>query len=856
MKMHPISCFCASALALAPSIRHPLSAAEVFQVTHETRSELPSGKEADGMVGDWIIRNDLVTAVIGQTSQWRDANQMVEGVQGAVIDFTTRADNNDQLVVLYPQGYRPTGVSANRAGIMRSGGATAELIVVRDPTDKEPYRSSTTYSLSDGNSWLHIRTTHENTSGHTVSLAVHDWLRLDNDIACQQAQGDQDVIGMASPWFHAAYGLSGSDGRAQRAKQDLDHKNLRSIGTLVHYPSVNPRQQPTLALEPGGKIEIERNLFVARDLAGVQFAAASAHGRKADPVLVTVKEADGAPIQDAMAAVCQEGKLASTSLSDRNGRLAFPLADGEYKLIVEQAGRADFQQPLIIEHGVPRGEATLRLPPQSLVSLDISEAGTGERMPVKIEFRGRNGTPNPNLGPPKRANGAGSLFFSARGDDTFPAPAGEYDVHVSRGPEYEAVVRPVSIPVGGTVRLSVQLHREYSTPHWIIADLHNHSTGSGDSAVEFSGRVLNLAGSGIEFAPATEHNRISTYSPTIEALGIRQYIASAASMELSGRPGPGSINHQIAFPLEIHEDQQGFGAPRTDANPFVQMTRLFELDHRSPKLMQQNHPDIGWLYFDRDRDGALDGGFGTRPITDVMEIRETIHSLLADTAPGAKGRRSRAFHWLQMLNQGDRIFGTANTDAHTVGHASGSIFNFIHVQNDDIARLDPWDVARAAKQGHIVMSNGPFLDVSIDGAIPGDSITMPGGRILLKVRVLQASWAHIDRVQILVNGRQVPDGNLTRQRNTKDFLDGVIQFDRAIPLTLSQDAHIIVIATGETATVGRVLGGQFAKLHPIAVSNPIFVDVDGNGFSPSRDLLDAPLPDGKPRPGGRKTEDD
>lgn len=844
------------ATGLAASVCPSLRAAEVFQATRENKSALPAGKEADGMIGDWLIRNDLVVAVIGQTSAWRDANQMVEGVQGAVIDFTTRADNNDQLVVLYPQGYRPTGVSANRAEARQTGGKTAELRVVRDPTDSEPYRSTTIYTLNDGEPFLRIRTVHENTSDKPVDVAVHDWLRLDNDIACHQGQDDQAVIGMTSPWFHAAYGLSAADGRTQRARQNLDRKNLRTIGTWVHYPAINPEQKATLPLAPGARIEFTRRFFVARDFAGVQIAAARALGRDPSPVRLQVVETDGKPVRDARASFFRGGDLATAALSDSQGQLTFTLPDGEYELVIEQTGRADFKQTLSLVQGAPRNSAPLRLPPQSFVTLDISESGTGARLPVKIEFRARKGTEKPDLGPLKRANGAGSLFFSARGDDTFPAPAGDYEVHVSRGPEYAVEVKPLAIPTGGGVTLTARLRREFSTPHWIVADFHNHSTGSGDSGVEFAGRVLNLAGSGIEFAPATEHNRISTYTPTIESLGIGRYIASAPSVELSGRPGPGSTNHQIAFPLEIHDDQQGYGAPRTDKNPLVQMTRLYELDRRSPKLMQHNHPDIGWLYFDRDRDGVLDGGYGTRSITDVMEIREELHSLLADTTPGATGLKGRAFHWLQMLNQGDRIYGTANTDAHTVGHASGSIFNYVRVDNDDISRLDPWDVARAAKKGHIVMSNGPFLDVALGTALTGDSIAVPGGRVTLKIKVLQASWSRIDRVQILANGRQLPEGNFTRAKNPDFFGAGPVQFDREVRLVLPADAHLIVVATGENETVGRIFGGQFAKLQPLAVSNPIFVDVDGGGFTPSKDLLDAPLPDGRPQPGRRKSSEE
>ena len=43
-------------------------------------------------------------------------------------------------------------------------------------------------------------------------------------------------------------------------------------------------------------------------------------------------------------------------------------------------------------------------------------------------------------------------------------------------------------------------------------------------------------------------------------------------------------------------------------------------------------------------------------------------------------------------------------------------------------------------------------------------------------------------------------------------------------------------------TLERVMGQRFGTRPPIAVSNPIFVDVDGNGFQPNGDELGLPLP--------------
>jgi hypothetical protein len=59
---------------------------------------------------------------------------------------------------------------------------------------------------------------------------------------------------------------------------------------------------------------------------------------------------------------------------------------------------------------------------------------------------------------------------------------------------------------------------------------------------------------------------------------------------------------------------------------------------------------------------------------------------------------------------------------------------------------------------------------------------------------------------------------------------------------LTTDTHIIVAAAAEKSTLGPVMGPDHAKDMPIAISNPIFVDVDGKGFKANGDTLGAPLP--------------
>src|SRR5262249_9622728 len=91
-------CFAAGLVHAAP---------EAFEVGVVQKDQLPGGKEADGIIGDFIIRNDKIEAVISGNLPLRRANMSTfygtEGITpGCVYDLTLRGANNDQLTVFCP----------------------------------------------------------------------------------------------------------------------------------------------------------------------------------------------------------------------------------------------------------------------------------------------------------------------------------------------------------------------------------------------------------------------------------------------------------------------------------------------------------------------------------------------------------------------------------------------------------------------------------------------------------------------------------------------------------------------------------------------------------------------------------
>jgi hypothetical protein len=557
-------------------------------------------------------------------------------------------------------------------------------------------------------------------------------------------------------------------------------------------------------------------------------------GVKSVPLTVSVVDPESRPVAGADVMLLQGLREVSAGTSDASGRVRFSTLGGRHTVEVSQIGRLKRVSSV---DPATEPAVSVQVGPLSKVSFDVGD-GAGRSIPCKVQFVPVEETPPLNLGPKQRANGCANLYFSPTGRFDVPLPPGKYYVLVSHGPEYDAATRSVALKEGETVRVKAELPHVVDSSGWISADFHNHSTESGDNTTETESRLICLAAEGVEFAASTEHNRIMSYKGRLKALGLDRLVATSDGIELTASPLP--IMHHNAFPLAEKPHTQDGGGPITGPTPLAQIRRLFDHDAGAEKLVQQNHPDIGWLFYDADGDGVPDLGFGTYKFTHVIEAwAPGILDLKPYRSVGPEVRNNVIFNWLQLLNQGFRIPGVANTDAHYCVHESGHIRNYVKSPTDDPAEIREFDVVRESKKGHLVMTNGPFLDVSLNGALPGDDVRLEGPGTL-KVRVECPNWLDVDRVQVLLNGRPDPSLNFTRSANPAMFRRGPVIFKEEIRLELKSDAHVIVVAVGEHSTTGPVMGQSIEA--PCAVSNPIFVDADGGGFTPNKDTLDAPLP--------------
>lgn len=795
---------------------------------------VPAGKEVDAIYGDIALENKFASAVIAQPISSRNANMTVRDVGGCVIDFTDATHESDQLGAFYP-GRKMFPFSKFSVGDNFVSVASAE-------NDSRP-RCEVRYQLHASQPILEITTTWTNTTADNWPVSLTDEMRIDggNEDMRRSLNGDHDLVYVNDVYWQQAYGVRAAGYRIRSE----DNGRL----CVLTYEPVDGK---SVELKPGESFEFKRELIVARNLADVYSIADATSGIKDYPYTIRVVDSNDKVIGDAKLQINRDGQLRGIVQTDANGQVMVNLPAGEFEINAHVAGLDILPGKNTIDVSPDKkSEARLVADKYSpgILKTRITD-DNGQAIPAKVEFIGSHETPTPNWGPDSAEHFVRNLAYTEDGEFDVNLQSGEYNLIVSHGPEFDALFTRVKIEPGTTSELNAALKHAVQTPGWVSSDFHSHSSPSGDNTASQLGRVLNLAAEQIEFAPCTEHNRISTYSEHLAALGLEPFMGTVSGMELTGKPLP--LNHQNVFPLKRVPRTQDGGGPLTDADPEMQIERATLWDDRSEKLVQQNHPDIGWLFFDKNGDGSPDGGFRSSfRLMDVVEVHPIDPILSLTPFQITDGRASGnmpLFNWLQLLNQGYRIYGVVNTDAHYNFHGSGWLRNWIQSSTDDPAKIDPLDIVHAAEQGRLVMSNGPFLEASFlangsdQSVVSGQDLVSQDGKISVHVRVQCPNWFDIDRVFLLINGNVDDNFMFSRASNPDMFADGVVKFDQSLELNLKQDSHIIVVTGNRQQKLGDVMGPSAGDQYPAALSNPVFVDVGGDGFVPNKDTLGQPLP--------------
>ncbi len=633
-----------------------------------------------------------------------------------------------------------------------------------------------------------------------AALSVGDRLRLHGPRAFVPGAGY-----VAPTWYERLAPWVGQEGRRVSYALSFD-AGAAEIGARFERTAATEivALDAPRALEAGRTLRWRRRLWLAEGgLERVAGAAWRAAGVATVDAEVRIRGGDG---ERSVVVEAPTGPVLTARLPS-SGALALPLPHGRYRVVLRAPGGRDAAELTVGAAGATL-DRELLAPVAGRLSVRVHD-GAGKPLPARVMLRGVNGTPNPDLGSDERAAGMENVAYTVTGALELELPPGSYHALATHGPEFTLADATFEVSERQGVVLRPTLTRVVDKSGWVACDLHLHAAPSFDSRVPLEDRITALVAEGVDFAVATDHNHVTDYAPTIDALALGSVLASAAGVEITTQ----TWGHFNAYPLP----------PGTPAPAWLAATpsEIFQAVRgvSADAVIQVNHPRMGTMgYFNRT---GLDPatGLGTAaeydPSFDAIELFNGLELGKMDQVEGLLEE------WFHLLASGHRYTAVGSSDSHRlVHHWAGYPRTYVAVPMESSAPLVQ-AVAASIRAGRAMVTNGPFLDVTVDGASPGATVSAPSGVVKLAVNVHAPPWIAVDTLELVTSGQ--------RSALVGEVGEGSLRLAYRGEVRLARDGWIVVVARGK-GTLDAVLPGSGAT--PLAFTNPIFVDVDDAGSAP------------------------
>jgi hypothetical protein len=283
-----------------------------------------------------------------------------------------------------------------------------------------------------------------------------------------------------------------------------------------------------------------------------------------------------------------------------------------------------------------------------------------------------------------------------------------------------------------------------------------------------------------------------------------------------GEPGNGAID------LQFYEDN----------TPIIRESR-----RRDPKaLIQVNHPrrrGYGYFtYYQLDPETAATALKGLDTSFDLLEVMN------GPFFSRDKSRNSQVIaDWFHLLNRGYFFPITGSSDSHGIDkNEPGYARTYVFYKGKKGNKLDTSALIQAMKKGQSFVSTGPIIEFSVNNtSIPGSTIIVDERKLDVGIKIQSAPWVSVDEVRVIVNGERKITLPIKAPR------EQILKFQGKISLNLERDSYIAIEVFGNETLFPVVqrrlrIDGYRRSPLPYALTNPIFVDVDGNG------RFDSPLP--------------
>jgi hypothetical protein len=507
-----------------------------------------------------------------------------------------------------------------------------------------------------------------------------------------------------------------------------------------------------------------------------------------------------------------------SSTPDDEGNLTLHLPDGQYDLTITLPGADD---KVVSGVAVSEGGAntfTAETNPAGMLHVTIMD-GEGNMVPGGIILQVGHDAPLNQDGLFQAING---------GDRRFPVHAGAYTIVAMKGFDFSIASANVTVTTSEISDITLLIHKVINTPDQLTMTTHDHSEYAIDATGNLNDRVHNALACGIEFPMLTDHDYFSNLQPFIEEEGQASLLKSSVGIEISplGFHSIGlNCKNPPAYPtynsIGFGEyDDEGLMTTKYTPNQLFDMARN---DHQC-QYVGVAHPWEGSAMFNYIGMEPGDDPADTADMLDMAKVNG-LEILNSDNDWNNLAGGYLA-GWFTLLNYGYNVWAVGGSDQDEYVINFGYPLNLVEAGTDSAADVVVDDLFNNLNAGHSFVYAGPYVTVDIAGKSYGDTVDlsvideMPTGDIVVQA----PAWMNVEFVRVFANGEMIADNVVpARIEGSVTVFSGTIPID-----TFVTDTYIVVVA-GSSSFESRMPG--YGR-PPLSVTNPIFIDVDGDGWEP------------------------
>ena len=470
-----------------------------------------------------------------------------------------------------------------------------------------------------------------------------------------------------------------------------------------------------------------------------------------------------------------------------------------------EAGEEPVTGAMVAPGAEPRATVALWREPTlyttSRLAVEIRDAETGERTPVRIRFTHANGAIAPlpeaaigvQYGPNDRASGYEFLpdsSFYVDGEFASRLRPGEYRLSVMKGYEYLEQEHTIVLEPGEEIARSLPLERWIDMPErgWYSADDHIHLRRSPRE----NPLILKwVAAEDIHVGALLQMGDFWTTYFAQYAWGKDGVYQFEDYMLTSGQEEPRTheIGHTISLAADDFIRYQG---------EYYHYDRVFDRVHELGGVSGYAHQGV--LFY------------GYRGLTlDVLREKVDFIELLQFCATDGPLHLDHYYHFLDL---GFELTALAGSDFPWCGRGPGwnsriGDARFYTYLGDDFS-FESW--RQSLHAGHTFVISGPALEFSVNGKIPGDRLDVAVGSTL---QISARAFGHPDQVplaklEIVAHGEVIATATAGESGQSTEQLK--------VDLQLPAERGLWIAARAEA--------GPTQAAH----TTPVYVSVDASGF--------------------------